>query len=458
MGRKPRQPQRQFVESVIGIECPEAEHGMIGLMVSDQHSLRTALASLNENCFVNPVAVAVFKFLKSHDLQKGLPTLSQIAEGAKQEGSDKKVYMDLVRWKLLSSGEDVASLTEILQKYRQHRELTSLCHQFAQDAVDLTNDPIELGERLQEQMNQALIVDRSDNTEEWHHKLLAKILSVHNGQEQPMIPFGLEFVDRMLNGGYEKGTLNIIAARSRYGKSALSLFNLYVNSLQGIKGGFVSMEMTHEQIGRREFSMRTQIPYGKIREPKKLSKEELVRLGNAADGLSQTCFYRESCSSVNVNKLRSIISRMVYNQGCQYVVVDYLQRMVIDTANGQNYSTAIGQVVNAIKAMAIQFDIPIVLLSQLNRNSEKESRKPGLHDLRDSGMIEEAADTIILIDRPELRENDPVDDEKNSLIGMMTIMLEKNRDGEGHIQAHIRADMANNLFGEYAQPLQSTPF
>lgn len=454
---KPQKNQQaaSFSDATAFLNNPEAEQHLLGVCLSDRTSLQIAIGSLNDSCFSTNQTKAVFKALCNLGANDGIPATLMIVEAAKPYATVKAA--DLIRWKVLAEGESVESLIALLQKYRQHRELSELCYSTVEQSMDVLSDPTEISQKLQSESQKIITVENTKESESRHEDILLQIEKIMQGVKEEFIPTYLGKLDReMLSGGYEKGTLNILAARSRVGKSAVALFMLYMNQLKGVKGGFVSMEMNHDQIARREYSMRTSIPYARIKSAE-LSHEELQALKLANYHFMTNHFYRECCGVVNITRLRAIISRMVYNHGCRFVVIDYLQRMDIDISRGQNYATSIGIVVNQIKAMAAQFNIPIILLSQLNRNSERDGREPGLFDLRDSGMIEEAADTILMLDRPELRDENPTTKDGESLAGKMVLLLEKNRDGEGNTRTYINADMACNLFADYAQP-KSTPF
>jgi replicative DNA helicase len=437
--------ERRELSEAIFLNSPDAEQNLIGLCLSDRDALRAAIAGLDENCFSSDKTVAVFRAFMQWDFQRGIPTLTAISEAAKPAGVKQA---DLVKWKLLAMNEEVEDLIATLHRYRMHRQFADLLQQAMQTVTDLSNDPHEIAHLLQTQSQQIITVGKKEEPQDYHHAVIAKIIEIKNGTSTPLIPTGISKLNEMLCGGYEPATLNIIGARSGVGKSALALFSLFQNNERGVKGGFVSVEMTHDQIARREFAMLNHIPYGNLKEGK-VTEIELHEMMKSADKFLVNKFYREVCGQASMAKLRAIISRMVYNQNCRYVVIDYLQRLEIDSGRNLNQAVAIGLVCNAIKAMAIQFNVPIILLSQLNRNSEKEGRAPGIFDLRDSGMIEEAADTILLLDRPENREDDPRDELGNSLKGKMILSLVKNRDGEGYVKTAVNANMALNLFGEF---------
>jgi replicative DNA helicase len=187
---------------------------------------------------------------------------------------------------------------------------------------------------------------------------------------------------------------------------------------------------------------------GKVSEANRLTDAEYRRIAMAGFEWEKSHFIREYCGVVDIDRLRLIINKMVYQDGCEYIVIDYLQRMQIKAGHGQNTAFAIAQICAEIKAMATQHDVGIILLSQLNRSNEKESqvRIPKITDLRDSGGIEEVADTVTLLHRPDIYEDDPRDANGNSLKNMMMIISAKNRDGEPDMGYFILCNMGTNQY------------
>jgi replicative DNA helicase len=207
-------------------------------------------------------------------------------------------------------------------------------------------------------------------------------------------------------------------------------------------------------MARRELSMLTDIPYKRLKKGN-VNQEDYKKLGNAAFNAIGKLIKLESCGMVDLARLRSIVYRMVEQDGCKIVAIDYLQRMQISISRGKNEASEIGDIVNAVKAMAIQLNVPIILLSQLGREVEKRTdKKPNMSDLRGSGMIEEAADNILLLFRAEYYDRDNPD-----VKGRCDVIVEKNRDGDSGIVVPVGCKIGINQFydlGSDKYPSQET--
>ena len=238
-----------------------------------------------------------------------------------------------------------------------------------------------------------------------------------------------------LFGGFFASDLIIIGARPSMGKTANAM-SIILNMINaGIKVGFFSLEMSLRQIGQRFISMQSEIAH------------ECIKLNNVQDNdrhkyLDAIKTLRESNlvvndkAGLNVYEIKSQV-RQLYNEGkIEIVFIDYLQ-LVYGTGNEPSREREVTFIVQELKNLAKELQIPIVLLSQLNRATEmRANNKPKLSDLRESGSIEQIADVVILLYR-EYYYSQNVDD-----INENHMMIEKNRNGAtGSIQMEFISDI-----------------
>ena len=421
------------------------EETVIGLILNNELPIIKALGELSHKCFTKDTTKAIWDVL-SHSNK--VLTVSEIETECLKFGKIVKAS-DIAKLKVLAIGADAKMMVASLFEFYRKREIFNLLQSEYSNILDHTTDSREVANRLIIASSKIMeIVEMETKKSPEIYDTISEIKNKMDGLIAPVMSTYIDRLDNTLSGGWEKGTLNIVAARQGCGKTALTTWILQKNAKAGKKVGFVSMEMTRKQLNRRELSMLTGIYYGKMKEANRLTDAEYRRIAMAGYEWEQSHFIREYCGVVDIDRLRLIINKMVYQDGCEYIVIDYLQRMQIRAGHGQNTAFAIAQICAEIKAMATQHDVGIILLSQLNRSNEKEStvRIPKITDLRDSGGIEEVADTVTLLHRPEIYEDDPRDPNGNSLKNKMMIISAKNRDGEPDLGYFILCNMGTNQY------------
>ena len=227
---------------------------------------------------------------------------------------------------------------------------------------------------------------------------------------------GFEDLDKIL-GGLEKGCVHIIAARPGVGKTALAL-NIATNLAQdGVSILAFSLEMTAKSFGRRIMSSLGGIPNYNIRS--RQINDHVEQLTTAAVKIKPMKIFISETSGLGINKIQSISRFQKKVNKTEVIVIDFLQLIKREKSN-KSTSDEIGEISNAIKNMAKELDVAIILLSQLNRGIESRTDKqPALSDLRSSGDIEQDAETITFLYRPIMEKS-----------GATTVSVAKNRDGE----------------------------
>ena len=241
-------------------------------------------------------------------------------------------------------------------------------------------------------------------------------------------------LDKIL-GGFKPGTLNIIAARPSIGKTALALniAQFGGNAEANSPVLFFSLEMSSEQLIHRMLSAQT-LKYSEAVEVSSissgiLSDEEAYVLDRAAESLQKRNIAINDSSVLSAVEFRtkSRLFKMRYPD-LSLIVVDYLQLMSSGTRRSENRQYEVAEISRMLKSTAVELNCPILALSQLSRETERRTeKKPQLSDLRDSGAIEQDADTVIML----FREDYYGDNENNdALDSKADIRVAKNRNGE----------------------------
>jgi len=216
------------------------------------------------------------------------------------------------------------------------------------------------------------------------------------------IPSGFPMIDK-LTQGWQRTDLIIIAARPGMGKSAFVLQCLMNAAVDfKIPVGLFSLEMSSDQLGQRAASIATEIPLTTIRS-RPFDGLEWTNYANKISKLMNAPVFIDDTAGLTILELRARCRRMVAEHGVQLIVIDYLQLMAGDKQSRGNREQEISNISRALKGIAKELNIPILALSQLSRAVETRGgdKKPLLADLRESGSIEQDADIVVFLWRPE---------------------------------------------------------
>ncbi len=267
------------------------------------------------------------------------------------------------------------------------------------------------------------------------------------GNDGKLVKLGFPRLDEMLSGGLKPGSLNILAARPSMGKSALAI-NMAANVAATNKPvAIFSLEMSKNEIAKRFMSASMNRPLTKILYSRKMTADDRREINNAVVKLSDFPVYIDDNSDTNPVTMKSKLTELSAKPESKpaLVIVDYLQLMSLPGVN-KSRNEVVTEISRSLKLLAKEFGIPIIALSQLSRGAaQRDDHTPQLSDLRDSGAIEQDADTVMFIDRPDYyKKNDDVapkngdgDDEapapqetdNDNVVKDAYIYLSKNRQG-----------------------------
>ncbi len=245
---------------------------------------------------------------------------------------------------------------------------------------------------------------------------------------------GFKDLDNMLSG-WQSSDLIILAARPSVGKTSLSLDFARHASVTGKKGvAYFTLEMSKEQVIDRLVSAESRVDSWKLRTGAKLHDNEWGLLQESLNRLSTAPLFIDDEPAITTLGLRSKLRRMISRHPIDLVIVDYLQLMN-SVKNYDNMVNQVGEISKNLKAIAKEFKVPVIALSQLSRAVETRGGKPKLSDLRDSGSIEQDADVVIFIHREDRtksageRAEGPIEAE---------LLIEKHRNGPtGVVRLHF---------------------
>lgn len=244
---------------------------------------------------------------------------------------------------------------------------------------------------------------------------------------------GISPIDRILSG-LVAPDLFIIAARPSQGKTACALSITHNTSiLNNVPCAWFSLEMDGVQLTRRLVSIDSGIPHELIRHGS-VPKDQELKFYNSLDKIKNAPIYIEDKGSINIRGIRTRANILVRKHGIKYIIVDYLQLMEGIDVRNKSRNDIVGEATRGLKMLAKELNIPVIALSQLSRKVEERSDKmPQMSDLRESGNIEQDADEILFLMRPEkyeMLEPVTISGVEYSARGLCIGKVDKNRHGE----------------------------
>ncbi len=365
---------------------------------------------LTEEDFVHPANRAVFKALVSLiEAQVEVNALT-LKDALDQAGDLGRVggYAGLVE---LLSGEEVGKpqvLADLLVRKRKQRQLIRMGAQLVRQAAEEEAPPETLVERAAQDLFRLAqgrerkgLEHVGDVSEEAMDKLLDRL----EGRGSVGLRVGFSRLDAITQG-FQPGNLIILAARPGIGKTALALNWLLrsADSRQRAHGAFFSLEMSNEEVFNRLLAAKASINMKAV-QAGGFSDQVQGRLLEARDDLRALPIFLNDQAAITVREITAMVERHLAqaNQKLDLLIVDYLQ--LISSPEGsrgakQSEAVRIGEISRAFKLLAKDHKIPVVVLSQLNREVEhRQGGRPQLSDLRDSGAIEQDADIVMFIHR-----------------------------------------------------------
>ena len=250
---------------------------------------------------------------------------------------------------------------------------------------------------------------------------------------------GFPSIDNHTNG-WRNQDLIIVGGASSMGKTSLALIMAHNAAKSNIPTVVFSYEMSVEQLITRLVSSDSEID-NRIISSGKLSTSEWSTMHRSIGSLEQTPLYIDECHNTSLRYLLNRIRRYVISKKVKLVMIDYLQ-LVNNFTKGRSREQEVSQIARSLKNIAKELDISIIALSQLSRGVEKrQGCRPTLGDLRESGEIEQAADTVILVYRPEYYGFE-ADENGNNVAGLAEIIFAKGRNvGIGNIFLHFNSNL-----------------
>lgn len=407
-----------------------AERAVLGAILVDADAYDVAAGLLHESHFSLPEHGFVWQAmarLRAAGMAIDPQTLRAELERAKRLDSvGGMLYLsELVTG--VTRASNVDAYARIVVEKATLRGLVRAAERIVADAQDSGEDAAVLCERAEARIAELTgTVVRGDfvHAEDWMLEVSRDIEKATIEKKQVTgVPTGFPTLDRMTRG-LQPADLIYIGARPSTGKTSLAL-QLAIEASKHTMTAFVSVEMSRRAVGVRAVSMEARVDAGRIFTGF-INSEEQRRIGDALARLSSRRLAIDDAAGQTATGVRAKVRRLARKHGCGAVFIDYMQ-LLHDQAKSENRNQELAAISAGLKALAKELDAPVVVLSQLSRDSAKSPAggRPQLHHLRDSGSLEQDADLVMLLHRP----NQHADGQRYEDGELAEIIIAKQRNG-----------------------------
>jgi replicative DNA helicase len=420
-------------------QAVDFEEAVLGAMMIDKKGIDEVIDILQPDAFYKEAHKYIFEaidqlFVGNQPIDL-LTVSGQLRKNSKLDLVGGDAYLVSLTQKISSSAHIEFHSRIILQKFIQ-RSLIRISNEIISDAYDETTDVFDLLDKAEARLyevTQGNIKKSSETAQSLVAQAKKRIEEISTKEGLSGLPTGFHKLDE-LTSGWQPSDLIIIAARPGMGKTAFVLSmarNIAIDAGAGV--AVFSLEMSSVQLITRLISSETGLSSEKLRTGK-LEKHEWEQLNVKVKDLERAPLYIDDTPSLSIFDLRAKARRLASQHGIKLIVVDYLQLMTAGGSQkgGGNREQEISTISRNLKALAKELDIPVIALSQLSRAVETRgtSKRPLLSDLRESGAIEQDADIVSFIYRPEYYKIEEWDDEERSpTAGQAEFIVAKHRNG-----------------------------
>ena len=419
-------------------QAVDLEEVVLGAMMIDKKGVDEVIDILHPEVFYKEghrfIYEAIFQLFESSEPVDLLTVSSQLKKDGHLEAVGGDFYLIKLTQKVASSAHIEFHARIILQKYIQ-RSLIKISNEIIEDAYNESTDVFDLldgAEAKLYEVTQGNLKRSAETAQNLVIQAKKKIEEIANQEGLSGIPSGFDKVDK-LTSGWQPSDLVIIAARPGMGKTALTLSmarNMAVNA--EIPVAFFSLEMSSVQLITRLISSETGLSSEKLRTGR-LEKHEWEQLNVKVKALEKAPLFIDDTPSLSIFDLRAKARRLASQHKIKLIIIDYLQLMTAGgSQKGGNREQEISTISRNLKALAKELNGPVIALSQLSRAVETRggSKRPILSDLRESGAIEQDADIVSFIYRPEYYKIEEWDDEERTPTqGQAEFIVAKHRNG-----------------------------
>jgi replicative DNA helicase len=415
---------------------PEAERAVLGAIMLDPRAVDAATEVLRPEDFYRPAHQVIFSAMvelsgRSEAIDP-ITVRSELERGGTLEKAGGAAYLGSLL-DGLPRITNVGQYARLVKDRALLRHVLSISEELRSGASEGKTSAVELIDRAEGSLFQLSEAGRRGGfqpiTEIAREGLETLEELLERRELVTGVSTGFKKLDWMTSG-FQRGDMVVLAARPSMGKTALALNIAQHAATRGeLSVGIFSLEMSAEQLFFRMISSEAMVPAHKLRTGR-VSSEEWDRVTHAFETLTRARIFVDDTPGVTPMEIRSKARRLKREHDAGLIVVDYLQLMSM----GGSYNSRqqeISDISRSLKAIAKELSVPVVALSQLSRAPDQRQgdHRPQLSDLRESGAIEQDADVVMFIYRPEVYEKDPDKIAEKELEGIAEVIVAKQRNG-----------------------------
>ena len=390
----------------------ELEEAVLGACMLEKDTFAQVLEIIQSpDCFYVDAHQKIYGAMRSL-FDKGTPVdLLTITDELRKTNELEIVggayYLTRLTMSVLTSAHVEAHARIVMEKFIQ-RELIRISGSVISDAYEDSTDVFDLLDKAESGLYEITDKHLRKNFKSLREVLVTTMNEIDEARKKTDditgVPSGYKGLDA-LTSGWQKTDLIILAARPAVGKTAFCLnlaLNAALNPGKPFPVAFFSLEMGAGQIVKRLLSCITDVKLENITRGN-MPEHEFVQMTQRMNKLAEAQIFIDDQAALNIFELRAKARRLKQKHDIKMIIIDYLQLMQGNTEKGGNREQEISKISRDLKSLAKELEVPIIALSQLNRSVEtrKESKVPQLSDLRESGAIEQDADMVMFLYRPE---------------------------------------------------------
>jgi replicative DNA helicase len=405
----------------------EAEKEILSVIISKPNKLYDISRIIKADDFYRETNRLIYQTVAEMVIAEEPLDMVNLSERLKRDGNLDKigglgVITDICQPEFVANVEAQA---KIVADYAQRRRLIEKARILAANAQDMNQKPDEVACQIADDIS-GLTTEASENTKTAKDGVMdfATLIDKRAKRKGELLNTGLTDIDAKIKS-FEAGQLIVIAGRPGHGKTALAGTIAVNMALRGKKILMFSMEMSHEELLGRFVSRLGGISGEKLKEPSQMTPDDWSAYVTALNSVGELPIAINSQGDLTPADVANVATRWQRHNGLDVIMIDYLQLM----SSGKKTDSRVQEVsyiTRTLKNLAVRLKLPIILLSQLSRANDKENRAPKLTDLRDSGTIEQDANTVLLIHR----ETSLSADKKTIEVSNKTyVNIAKQRDG-----------------------------
>ena len=433
-----KKDEAQNLEALMGNKPPQAldvEEAVLGAMLVEPSTIDEAMEELTAPCFYDQHHRMIFEAMADLVNDHVSIDLITVSDKLRSKGNLEIIGGPVALARLsqnIGAAAHMEYYIKILKQKTIQRDLITASYDILKQSFDESTNVDDLIDNAQSKVFAAIQNNVKRDVQDIGsiiNSVLTNLEELQNMTGPSGVPSGFPTIDRVTQG-WQKSDLIILAARPSVGKTAFAL-NIARNAAveANMPVAVFSLEMSADQLGKRLITTESGLSGEKIKGGVKLEQYEWVQLEETLKRLARAPLYIDDTPGIPIMEFRTKAKRLVKQKGVRLIVVDYLQLMQGPAELRGLREQEVAAISRTLKATAKELNVPIIALSQLSRNAVQRTGgtgKPQLSDLRESGSIEQDADMVIFIHRPDFvgMSDNPEDRERAILV------IAKHRNGE----------------------------